>query len=121
MSDDLVKRICKTWIEDGRSDDCFWEGWPENPTPDDSLTPGMVLARIEELEAKLAKVEALMDIGFAEYKRRLAKAVELVEEAYSEGFAEGYDGGWIGGDYRKPWKKSALFTTLAELKAETTK
>jgi len=60
MSDDLVKRICKTWIEDGRSDDCFWEGWPENPTPDDSLTPGMVLARIEELEAKLAKaVEAI--------------------------------------------------------------
>jgi hypothetical protein len=58
MSDDLVKRICKTWIEDGRSDDCFWEGWPENPTPDDSLTPGMVLARIEELEAKLAKVKA---------------------------------------------------------------
>ncbi len=30
---------------------------------------------IEELEAKLAKVEALMDAGFAEYERRLAKAV----------------------------------------------
>jgi hypothetical protein len=57
MSDDLVKRICKTWIEDGRSDDCFWEGWPEDPTPEDSLTPGMVLGRIEELEAKLAKAE----------------------------------------------------------------
>jgi hypothetical protein len=63
MSDDLVKRICKTWIEDGRSDECFWEGWPENPTPDDSLTPGMVLARIEELEAKLAKaVKALVQM-----------------------------------------------------------
>jgi hypothetical protein len=56
MSDDLVKRICKTWIENGGSDDCFWEGWPENPTPDDSLTPGMVLARIEELEATLTDI-----------------------------------------------------------------
>lgn len=49
---------------------------------------------------------------------KLAKAVELVEEAYSEGFAEGHDGGWIAGDYRKPWKKSAVFTTLAEIKGK---
>ncbi len=33
-------------------------------------------ARIEELEAKLAKAAALMDAGFAEYERRLAKVVE---------------------------------------------
>jgi hypothetical protein len=61
--DDLVKRICEEWVKDGRSEDCFWEGWPECPTPEDSLTPRMVIDRIEELsncvavlEAKLAKV-----------------------------------------------------------------
>jgi hypothetical protein len=59
--DDLVKRICEEWVKDGRSEDCFWEGWPECPTPEDSLTPRMVIDRIEELEAKLGKaVEALM-------------------------------------------------------------
>ena len=35
--------------------------------------------RIEELEAKLAMQEALMDAGFAEYERRLAKAVEALK------------------------------------------
>lgn len=55
MSDDLVTRICEEWVKDGRSDECFWEGWPECPTPEDSLTPRMVLDRIEELEARLAK------------------------------------------------------------------
>jgi hypothetical protein len=91
MSDDLVKRICKTWIEDGRSDDCFWEGWPEDPTPDDSLTPGMVLARIEELEAKLAK------------------AVELaLEECPFRWGTPNYDNWWR---HRR--------TTLAALKGET--
>jgi hypothetical protein len=66
--DDLVKRICEEWVKDGRSEDCFWEGWPECPTPEDSLTPRMVIDRIAELsncaavlEAKLEKaVEALM-------------------------------------------------------------
>jgi len=38
-----VKEICEAWIEDGREDDCFWEGWPECPTPEHSLTPNMVL------------------------------------------------------------------------------
>jgi hypothetical protein len=54
MSDDLVKRICQDWVKAGCSDDCFWEGWPECPTPEDSLTPRMVIDRIEELETKLA-------------------------------------------------------------------
>lgn len=53
---DLVKRICAEWIADGRSDDCFWEGWPECPTPEDSLTPKMVMGRIEELEAENARL-----------------------------------------------------------------
>ena len=33
----------------------------------------------EELEAKLAMVEALMDAGFAEYERRLVKVVDALE------------------------------------------
>jgi len=36
--------------------------------------------RAKSAEAKLAKVEALMDAGFAEYERRLAKAVEALRE-----------------------------------------
>jgi hypothetical protein len=99
MSDDLVKRLREVSLEKHQ------EAWARSDGGQD-LTIGAMLAdeaadRIQELEAKLAK------------------AVELVEEAYSEGFAEGYDGGWIGGDYRKPWKKSALFNTLAELKGES--
>jgi uncharacterized coiled-coil protein SlyX len=53
--DDLVKRICEEWVKDGRSEDCFWEGWPECPTPEDSLTPRMVIDRIEELESEQSK------------------------------------------------------------------
>ena len=36
-------------------------------------------AYAEELEAKLAKNEAMMQAGFAEYERRLAKAGEVKE------------------------------------------
>jgi hypothetical protein len=77
--------------------------------------------RIEELEKACAEWAEVSQSNYQRAKAaeaKLAKTVELVEEAYSEGFAEGYDGGWIGGDYRKPWKKSALFTTLAELKGQ---
>jgi hypothetical protein len=57
---DDVKRICQDWVDDGRGEDCFWEGWPECPTPQDSLTPKMVLDRLAEvaaLRARLADVE----------------------------------------------------------------
>ena len=67
MSDDLVKPICSAWIADDRSDDCFWEGWPECPTPEDSLTPKMVMDRIEELEAKLTKAEGALSICSASW------------------------------------------------------
>jgi hypothetical protein len=80
------------------------EGWPMG-----SASEIIAACNRDAAEAK-AYAEGL--------EAKLAKAVELVEEAYSEGFAEGYDGGWIGGDYRKPWKKSALFNTLAELKGD---
>lgn len=55
IGDDLVKQVCSAWIADGRGDECFWEGWPECPTPEDTLTPRMVMDRIEKLEADLAK------------------------------------------------------------------
>ena len=59
-------------------------------------------ARIEDLEAKLAKQEALMDAGFAEYERRLAKAVEALHQiAGKKDYAD------------DPW--SIARTTLAEL------
>ena len=48
MSDDLLKRICFSWIDAGRGEECFWENWPDCPTPDDALTPLMVFKRIEE-------------------------------------------------------------------------
>ena len=61
MSDNLVKRICDAWIKDGLANECFWEGWPQCPTPDDSLTPKMVLDRIKTLQAALARAEAERD------------------------------------------------------------
>ena len=105
MSDDLVKRICKTWIEDGRSDNCFWEGWPENPTPDDSLTPGMVLGRIEELEAKLAKAVGALE--------RIAHASDIYSvEANAE------DQGADTLAYAHKSTCNLARTTLAELKGD---
>jgi hypothetical protein len=64
MSDNLVKRICDAWIKDGLANECFWEGWPQCPTPDDSLTPKMVLDRIEALQAALAQAEAERDAAY---------------------------------------------------------
>ncbi len=52
MNKPYVKDICKAWIDNGRGDECFWESWPECPTPEESLTPNMVMACIEELEVK---------------------------------------------------------------------
>jgi len=87
MSDDLVKRLRAAAKHPMMDNNCKADVFDVADAAD----------RIEELESKLAKL------------------VELVEEAYAEGFAEGHVGGWIEGDYSKPWKKSALFTTLAEL------
>jgi hypothetical protein len=59
MSDDLIKRVCQSWVDAGLGDETFWENWPNCPT-DDTLTANQVLARIEELERDLAKaVECL--------------------------------------------------------------
>lgn len=39
---------------------------------------------VRDLEAKLAKVEVSMQAGFAEYERRLAKAVEALQQLLIE-------------------------------------
>ena len=73
MSDDLVKQICSAWIAEGRSNECFWEGWPECPTPDDDLTPKMVLERIEKLEAKIERIyQAWADAIYADLDHGMA-------------------------------------------------
>ena len=90
MSDNLFERLTDLSIGTG------------------SQTPLAAIDRIKELEAKLAKVEVLMDIGFAEYKRRLAKAVELaLEECPFHWGTLGHNDWWH--DRR---------TTLAELKGD---
>ena len=80
MSDCMVKHICQKWIDVGLADECFWEGWPECPTPQDGLTPRMVLDRIEELEAKLAKaVEEAEKYqrAFAAQSRKLQAVIHI--------------------------------------------
>jgi hypothetical protein len=42
-----VREICEAWVNAGMGDECFWEGWPECPTPYNSLTPNMVLDALE--------------------------------------------------------------------------
>jgi len=44
-----AKEICEAWVEAGMGDECFWEGWPECPTPYHSLTPNMVLTAMKDL------------------------------------------------------------------------
>ena len=47
-SSELVRQSLHDWIDSGRGDECFWEGWPECPTEID-LTPNMVLAALNSL------------------------------------------------------------------------
>jgi len=46
---DDVETICYMWVHDGRGDECFWEGWPDCPSPQDDLTPNMVLEAMKVL------------------------------------------------------------------------
>lgn len=42
-----VREICEAWVNAGMGGECFWEGWPECPTPYNSLTPNMVLDALD--------------------------------------------------------------------------
>ena len=49
-----VREVCEAWVNAGMGDECFWEGWPECPTPYNSLTPNMVLDALDsEIESRL--------------------------------------------------------------------
>jgi flagellar biosynthesis/type III secretory pathway protein FliH len=104
---DLVKKLRK------RQEFEFIDGYKRIEWEDDDALEAA--DRIEALEAKLAKNEALMQAGFAEYQRRLAKAVEA---AYREGFLAGTADGWVNNPRIKvEWKRSKA---LAELKGDKT-
>ncbi len=120
MSDDLVKQICSAWIADDRSDDCFWEGWPECPTPEDSLTPKMVMDRIEELEAEN---QILKTSGIAEVAVRNSSVMEYMQ--HWEGRAERAEAKLAKAvdalqkmDVGEGWAAQIARTTLAELKGK---
>ena len=49
-----TREICEIWVGSGMGDECFWEGWPDCPTPSSSLTPNMVLDSLDsEIEGIL--------------------------------------------------------------------
>jgi hypothetical protein len=87
----------------GRIDQGKW--WDINPGGDSEEYTRT--DHIEELEAKLAKCQALMHAGLAEYKRRLVRAVRLIQ--------------FLDKEYQHVWgvtAKSEVRTVLAELEGE---
>jgi hypothetical protein len=64
---------------------------------------------IEKLEAKLAKCSALMHAGFAEYKRRLTRAVKALELA---------DAALSGANMNMSVVEREVKATIAELEGE---
>jgi hypothetical protein len=70
--------------------------------------------RINKLEAKLAKCQALMHAGLAEYQRRLVGALEALKDVI------GVLDDPHGGEHVKDMREAALIarTVLAELKGE---
>jgi len=96
MSDELVKRLRKT----------TQSGKPTQVSKSDRLAAA---DRIEELEAKLAKKDMLMQAGFAEYERRLALAAGALGTAKSEMRDWGPD---------HP-SMQQIDTTIAQLKGKT--
>lgn len=43
MNKERLIKVCETWIESGFGDDCFWEGWYEEPKSE-TFTPKQLLA-----------------------------------------------------------------------------
>jgi hypothetical protein len=69
--------------------------------------------RIEELEAKLAKCEALMHAGLAEYQRRLVMALEALDA-----LADCVDDGCHRSEMRMATAMDHARTVLEELEGE---
>ena len=42
-----TREICEIWVGSGMGDECFWEGWPDCPTPSSSLKPNMILDSLD--------------------------------------------------------------------------
>ena len=76
---------------------------------DGDLLCRAALQEIEELEAKLAKCSALMHAGFAEYKRRLTRAVKALELA---------DAALSGANMNMSVVEREVKATIAELEGE---
>lgn len=75
MSSLSVKDICQKWIDKRLGHEPFWESWPKCPTPEDSLTPIMVMDYIKELELPADD-----------------------DRSYAKGFTQGYSEGWDDGE-----------------------
>jgi len=76
---------------------------------DGDLLCRAALQEIEELEVKLAKCSALMHAGFAEYKRRLTRAVKALELA---------DAALSGANMNMSVVEREVKATIAELAGE---
>jgi len=70
-------------------------------------------ARIKELEGKLAKCQALMHLGLAEYQRRLVRALEALDA-----LADCVDDGCHCSEMRMATAMDHARTVLAELEGE---
>ena len=58
-----VGEICQAWIDEGLGDECFWESWPECPTPEDTLSPRMIMDYIKKVN--YAALDASIDLQVA--------------------------------------------------------
>jgi len=119
MSDDLIKRVCQSWVDAGLGDETFWENWPNCPT-DDTLTANQVLARIEELERENARLVSEVNIAkygepnfawsihnavMADLQAKLAKAVEALVAEREENLWNAYN---IGVEYGGRWSDACM-------------
>lgn len=80
-----VREICQAWIDVGMGDECFWEGWPGEPTGL-RLTPEMVLASlpavqpqvtVDQLAQIIRAVDGYHTLGARKLAERILAAITL--------------------------------------------
>ena len=99
------------WCDTGLYYD-YKTDWSEGSWRNNDNCGGVKYVRadhIEKLEAKLAKCQALMHAGFAEYKRRLTRAVKALELA---------DAALSGANMNMSVVEREVKATIAELEGE---